>query len=72
MVIPYRASGGIYNGTKLNPFEGTYTSCGWSYLRYKGQYVYETAMSGDMVLLPAGFLGSGARRMTQISLLSAR
>ena len=48
MVIRYRATGGIYNGTKLNPFEGTYTSCGWSYLRYKGQYVYETAMSGDM------------------------
>lgn len=26
MVILYRATGGIYNGTKLNPFEGTYTT----------------------------------------------
>ena len=48
MVIPYRASGGIYNGTKLNPFEGVYSSCGWGYLKYKGLYVYDTAMSGDM------------------------
>lgn len=48
MVIPYRATGGIYNGTKLNPFEGVYSSCGWGYLKYKGLYVYDTAMSGDM------------------------
>lgn len=48
MVIPYRASGGVYEATKLNPFEGTYSSCGWGYLRYKGQHVYETAMSSEM------------------------
>ena len=48
MAIPYRASGGTYQATRLNPFEGTYSSCGWSYLRYKGQHVYETAMSSEM------------------------
>ena len=48
MAIPYRATGGVYEATKLNPFEGTYSSCGWSYLRYKGKHVYETAMSSEM------------------------
>ena len=48
MLIPLSATGGTYEATKLNPFEGTYSSCGWSYLRWKGQRVYETAMSSDM------------------------
>ncbi len=48
MFIPYRATGGLYEATKLNPFEGIYSSCGWSYLSYKGRRVYKTAMSSDM------------------------
>ena len=48
MLIPYRATGGTYEATKLNPFEGIYSSCGWSYLSFKGMHVYETAMSSDM------------------------
>ena len=48
MLIPYRATGGTYEATKLNPFEGVYSSCGWSYLSFKGMHVYDTAMSSDM------------------------
>lgn len=48
MLIPYSATGGTYEATMLNPFEGTYSSAGWSYLRWKGMRVYEEAMSSEM------------------------
>lgn len=48
MVIPYSATGGTYEATRLNPFEGTYSSAGWSYLRWKGMRVYEEPMSSEM------------------------
>ena len=48
IIIPYRCTGGYYSSTKLNPYEAPYSSCGWGYLRYVGQHVYETAMSPAM------------------------
>ena len=48
MLIPYGVTGGDYEVTKLNPFEGQYCSCGQATSRYKGQKVYETAMSQEM------------------------
>ena len=48
MVIPYGITGGGYQATKLNGFEGQYASYGQASSRYKGQHVYETAMSEEM------------------------
>lgn len=48
MVIPFGITGGGYQATKLNGFEGQYASYGQASSRYKGQHVYETAMSEEM------------------------
>lgn len=48
MIIPYGVSGGDYQATKLNLFEGQYAPFGQSSSRYKGQHVYETAMTTEM------------------------
>ena len=48
MVIPYGITGGGYQATKLNTFEGQFASYGQATSRYKGQWIYETAMSEDM------------------------
>ena len=48
MAIPYRATGGGYTATKLDPFEATNSACGWTYLSYRYQHVYEEAMSQEM------------------------
>ena len=48
IVVPGFISGGSYQATKLNGFEGQYAMMGQSSSRYKGQYVYKTAMSQDM------------------------
>ena len=48
IVVPGFISGGSYQATKLNAFEGQYAMMGQSSSRYKGQYVYKTAMSQDM------------------------
>lgn len=48
IVVPGFISGGSYQATKLNAFEGQYAMMGQSYSRYKGQHVYKTAMSQDM------------------------
>lgn len=48
IVIPMFISGGSYQATKLNGFEGQYAMMGQSTSRYKGQHVYKTAMSQDM------------------------
>ncbi len=48
MVVPYAILGGSYQATKLNGFEGQYAGYGQASSRYKGQWVYETAMSEEM------------------------
>lgn len=48
IVVPGFISGGFYQATKLNAFEGQYAMMGQSSSRYKGQHVYKTAMSQDM------------------------
>ena len=48
IVGPGFISGGSYQATKLNAFEGQYAMMGQSSNRYKGQHVYKTAMSQDM------------------------
>ena len=48
IVIPMFISGGSYQATKLNAFEGQFAMMGQSSSRYKGQHVYKTAMSQDM------------------------
>ncbi len=48
IVVPGFISGGSYQATKLNGFEGQYAMMGQSSNRYKGQHVYKTAMSQDM------------------------
>lgn len=48
IVVPGFISGGSYQATKLNAFEGQYAIMGQSSSRYKGQHVYKTAMSQDM------------------------
>ena len=48
VVLPMFISGGSYAATKLNGFEGQYAMMGQSTSRYKGQYVYTTAMSQEM------------------------
>ena len=48
IVIPLLISGGSYQATKLNGFEGQFAMMGQSSSRYKGQHVYKTAMSQDM------------------------
>ena len=48
IVIPMFISGGSYQATKLNPFEGQFAMMGQSSSRYKGQHLYKTAMSQDM------------------------
>ena len=48
IVIPLLISGGSYQATKLNGFEGQFAMMGQSSNRYKGQHVYKTAMSQDM------------------------
>lgn len=48
IVVPGFISGGSYQATKLNAFEGQYAMMGQSSNRYKGQHVYKTAMSQDM------------------------
>lgn len=48
IVVPGFISGGSYQATKLNAFEGQYAMMGQSSSRYKGQHVYKTAMSQDM------------------------
>lgn len=45
MVIPMFVSGGSYQATKLNQFEGQFAAMGQSTSRYKGQHVYTTAMT---------------------------
>lgn len=47
-VIPMFISGGSYQATKLNSFEGQFAMMGQSSSRYKGQHVYKTAMSQEM------------------------
>lgn len=48
IVVPGFISGGSYQATRLNGFEGQYAMMGQSSSRYKGQHVYKTAMSQDM------------------------
>ena len=48
IVVPGFISGGFYQATKLNAFEGQYAMMGQSSSRYKGQHGYKTAMSQDM------------------------
>ncbi len=48
MVIPFGITGGGYQASKLNLFEGQYASYGQASSRYKGQWIYETSMSEDM------------------------
>lgn len=48
MVIPYGITGGGYQATKLNGFEGQYAGYGQASSRYKGQHLYETTMSEEM------------------------
>lgn len=48
IVVPGFISGGSYQATKLNAFEGQYAMMGQSSSRYKGKHVYKTAMSQDM------------------------
>lgn len=48
MVIPYGITGGGYQCTKMNGFEGQYATYGQATSRYKGQWIYETAMSDEM------------------------
>lgn len=46
-LIPMYVSGGSYQATKLNLFEGQFASMGQSSSRYKGMHVYTTAMTMD-------------------------
>jgi oligopeptide transport system substrate-binding protein len=48
IVVPMFISGGSYQATKLNGFEGQFAMMGQATSRYKGQHVYSTAMSMDM------------------------
>ena len=48
IVVPAFISGGSYQATKLNGFEGQFAMMGQATSRYKGQHVYKTAMSMDM------------------------
>lgn len=48
IILPGYISGGSYIATKLNAFEGQYAMMGQSSSRFKGQHVYEEAMSQDM------------------------
>ena len=48
IVVPGFISGGSYQATKLNGFEGQYAMMGQSSSRFKGQHVYAEAMSQDM------------------------
>ncbi|MCR4804885.1 MAG: peptide ABC transporter substrate-binding protein [Clostridia bacterium] len=48
IVVPGFISGGSYQATKLNGFEGQYAMMGQSSSRYKGQHVYAEAMSQEM------------------------
>ena len=47
MVIPYGITGGSYQVTHLNVFEGQYASYGQASNRYKGQWIYTTPMSQE-------------------------
>ena len=40
-VIPYKVTSADYQVTKLNVFEGQFSSCGVSVLRYKGMHKYD-------------------------------
>lgn len=48
IVIPGFISGGSYQATKLNAFEGQYAMMGQASSRYKGQHVYNEAMTQEM------------------------
>lgn len=48
MIVPYGITGGSYQATKLNGFEGQYAGYGQATSRYKGQHLYTTAMSEEM------------------------
>ncbi len=48
MVIPYGISGSAYQATYLNPFEGQFSAYGSANYRYKGMWVYESAMIEPM------------------------
>ena len=48
MVIPYGITGGSYQVTHLNSFEGQYASYGQATNRYKGQWIYTSPMSQQM------------------------
>lgn len=48
VVVPCFISGGSYQATKLNAFEGQFAMMGQSSSRYKGQHVYDEAMSQAM------------------------
>ena len=47
-MVPGFISGGSYQATKLNGFEGQYAMMGQSSSRFKGQHVYNEAMSQEM------------------------
>lgn len=46
-VLPYGLGGGGYVSSKLNPFESPHSPFGVSYLRFKGQKVYDEPMGPD-------------------------
>lgn len=48
IIIPYGFTGGGYQATKMNGFEGQFATYGQATSRYKGQHLYETAMSQAM------------------------
>jgi oligopeptide transport system substrate-binding protein len=48
MVIPYGITGGDYQATRLNTFEGEYASFGYAVNRFKYRWVYETGQSEEM------------------------
>ena len=48
MIIPYGITGGSYQVTHLNVFEGQYAAYGQASNRYKGQWLYTTPMSQEM------------------------
>ena len=47
MVIPYNIEAASYQVTKLNIFEGQYSPCGVSNLRYKYQTLHEDFISAE-------------------------
>ena len=47
MVIPYGITGGSYQITHMNTFEGQYAGYGQAVNRYKGQYLYTTPMTQE-------------------------